>query len=64
MRYRLSARQVAPDKRREYANEFADVAKGRQKSWADDAFPQDKTTGRFLDPSKAQVLGHKGKPFD
>jgi FMN-dependent oxidoreductase (nitrilotriacetate monooxygenase family) len=37
--------------------------KGLWDSWADDAFPQDKSTGRFLDPSKVQVLGHKGKHF-
>lgn len=54
---------VARDARYELANEFADVVKGLWDSWADDAFPQDKATGRFLDPSKVQVLGHKGKYF-
>jgi alkanesulfonate monooxygenase SsuD/methylene tetrahydromethanopterin reductase-like flavin-dependent oxidoreductase (luciferase family) len=37
--------------------------KGLWDSWADDTFPQDKATGRFLDPAKVQVLGHKGKHF-
>ena len=49
--------------RYERANEFADVVKGLWDSWADDAFPQDKATGRFLDPAKVQVLGHKGRHF-
>ena len=54
---------VARDTRYERANEFADVVKGLWDSWADDAFPQDKATGRFLDPAKVHVLGHKGKHF-
>lgn len=43
---------VARDTRYERANEFADVVKGLWDSWADDAFPQDKADGRFLDPAK------------
>jgi alkanesulfonate monooxygenase len=54
---------VTRDTRYERANEFADVVKGLWDSWADDAFPQDKATGRFLDPAKVHVLGHKGKHF-
>ena len=54
---------VARDTRYERANEFADVVKGLWDSWADDAFPQDKASGRFLDPAKVQALGHTGKHF-
>jgi alkanesulfonate monooxygenase len=55
---------VARDTRYERANEFADIVKGLWDSWADDAFPQDKASGRFLDPSKVQALRHKGKHFE
>ncbi len=54
---------VARDTRYERANEFADIVKGLWDSWADDAFPQDKATGQFLEPSKAQAIGHQGKHF-
>jgi FMN-dependent oxidoreductase (nitrilotriacetate monooxygenase family) len=57
------AEHVARAVRYERANEFADVVKGLWDSWADDAFPQDKVSGRFLDPAGVQVLGHKGKHF-
>lgn len=39
------------------------MVKGLWDSWFDDAFPQDKASGRFLDPSKVQVLAHKGRHF-
>ncbi|MGE0700903.1 MAG: NtaA/DmoA family FMN-dependent monooxygenase [Hyphomicrobiaceae bacterium] len=58
------AEHVARSTRYERANEFADVVKGLWDSWADDAFPQDKFTGRFLDPGKVQLLGHKGQHFE
>ena len=45
------------------AREFAQVVKGLWDSWADDAFPQDKAAGKFLDPSKVHVLDHKGEYF-
>ena len=54
---------VAREARYERANEFACVVKGLWDSWGDDAFPQDKATGRFLDPAKVQLLGHKGHHF-
>lgn len=57
------AQHVDRDVRYERANEFADVVKGLWDSWADDAFVQDKASGRYLDPDKVQVLGHKGKHF-
>lgn len=49
--------------RYERAREFVDVCKGLWHSWADDAFPQDKATGQYLDPSKVHTLNHKGKFF-
>ncbi len=57
------AEHVARETRYERANEFADVVKGLWDSWADDAFPQDKASGRYLEPSKVQRLGHEGKHF-
>ena len=54
---------VARDARYERADEFADVVKGLWDSWTDDAFVQDKSSGRFLDPSRVQVLNHRGKHF-
>ena len=32
-------------------------------SWAEDAFLQDKVTGRYLDPAKVHTLNHVGKHF-
>ncbi|WP_207537945.1 LLM class flavin-dependent oxidoreductase [Sabulicella rubraurantiaca] len=49
--------------RYERAFEFAEIVKGLWDSWADDAFPQDKASGRFLDPSKVRALKHEGKNF-
>jgi FMN-dependent oxidoreductase (nitrilotriacetate monooxygenase family) len=57
------AEHVARERRYERANEFADVVKGLWDSWGDDAFPQDKASGRFLDPTRVDALGHKGKHF-
>ncbi len=54
---------VGRDIRYERANEFAEVVKGLWDSWADDAFVQDKATGRYLDPAKVQMLRHEGKHF-
>ena len=54
---------AARPERYERANEFADVVKGLWDSWDDDAFPQDKASGRFLDPSKVHVLGYAGQHF-
>jgi alkanesulfonate monooxygenase len=49
------------DSRYERAVEFVQVAKGLWDSWADDAFPQDKNTGQYLDPSRVHTLNHHGK---
>ena len=47
----------------ERATEFAEVVRGLWDSWGEDAFIQNKETGRFLDPSKVKLLNHKGKHF-
>jgi N-acetyl-S-(2-succino)cysteine monooxygenase len=49
--------------RYERAREFVEVCKGLWDSWAEDAFLQDKATGKYLDLSKVRVLNHKGKHF-
>ncbi|MBE9605658.1 LLM class flavin-dependent oxidoreductase [Acetobacteraceae bacterium H6797] len=49
--------------RYERADEFVTVCKGLWDSWAEDAFLEDKATGRFLDPAKVQRLDHVGKHF-
>jgi FMN-dependent oxidoreductase (nitrilotriacetate monooxygenase family) len=54
---------VARDDRYARAGEFAAVVKGLWDSWADDAFPQDKATGQFLDPAKVHALNHRGPHF-
>jgi FMN-dependent oxidoreductase (nitrilotriacetate monooxygenase family) len=45
------------------AHEFVDVVTGLWDSWADDAFLEDKATGRWADPAKVHVLNHVGKHF-
>lgn len=47
--------------RYERAAEFHDVVTGLWDSWADDAFVRDVDSGRFFDPAKLHVLGHKGE---
>jgi alkanesulfonate monooxygenase len=56
---------VYPDKADRYqrAREFVEVCKGLWDSWAPDAFPQDKATGRFLDAGKVRTLDHRGENF-
>jgi FMN-dependent oxidoreductase (nitrilotriacetate monooxygenase family) len=49
--------------RYERAEEFVDVVRGLWASYDAGAFPRDKTTGRYLDPSKLHTLNHKGKYF-
>ncbi|WP_454721347.1 MULTISPECIES: LLM class flavin-dependent oxidoreductase [Cupriavidus] len=49
--------------RYERAAEFADVVDGLWNSWEDDAFLRDKASGRYYDPTRRHVLGHKGKHF-
>lgn len=45
------------------AEEFYDVVTGLWDSWEDDAFIQDKASGRFVDTEKMHVLNHHGKHF-
>ncbi len=52
------------DERYERAREFVDVVRGLWDSWEEDAFPQDKSTGQFLDPDKVHLLNHRGKHFN
>lgn len=54
-----------PDRKERYARcmEFTEVVKGLWDSWAADAFPQNKVTGKFLDRTKVRELNHKGKYF-
>ena len=49
-----------PEVRYARAAEFAAVVKGLWESWEDDAFPRDRDSGLFADPSKLHILGHKG----
>lgn len=49
--------------RYERAEEFYDVVTGLWDSWEDDAFVQDKASGRWLDVEKMHVLDHHGKSF-
>ena len=46
------------------AHEFYDVVTGLWDSWADDAFVRDVGSGRYFDPAKLHVLGHKGEFLD
>ncbi len=45
------------------AREFMEVVTGLWDSWEDDAFLFDKASGRFFDPEKLHVLGHRGEHF-
>jgi len=54
----------AKDVRYARAEEFVQVCKGLWDSWADDAFPQDKSTGRYLDPTRVHTLNFKGEHLD
>lgn len=49
--------------RYERALEFVEVCKGLWDSWAEDAFLEDKATGRYLDISRVRELNHVGKHF-
>lgn len=54
---------VPKDLRYERAREFVDVVLGLWDSWGDDAFPQDKQSGRYLDADRVKALDHVGKHF-
>ncbi len=45
------------------AAEFVAVVQGLWDSYEDDAFPRDKASGVFLDPSKQHRLDHQGRYF-
>jgi FMN-dependent oxidoreductase (nitrilotriacetate monooxygenase family) len=45
------------------ALEHVRVVQGLWDSYEDDAFPRDKDTGVFFDPSRQHVLGHAGEHF-
>lgn len=45
------------------AQEFYEVVVDLWDSWADDAFPQNKATGQFLDPTRVREINHTGKHF-
>ncbi|MGW2397555.1 LLM class flavin-dependent oxidoreductase [Kitasatospora sp. NPDC001664] len=45
------------------AREFMEVVTGLWDSWEDDAFLYDKESGRFFDPEKLHILGHRGEHF-
>jgi FMN-dependent oxidoreductase (nitrilotriacetate monooxygenase family) len=51
------------DLRYERAQEFYDVVTGLWDSWEDDAIIRDRSTGKYIDPAKLHVLGHRGKHF-
>ncbi|MCI0753469.1 LLM class flavin-dependent oxidoreductase [Teichococcus vastitatis] len=57
------AQPVGREERYARAEEFVEVVRGLWDSWAEDAFVQDKASGRFLDPAKVRALDHAGRFF-
>jgi len=57
------AQPVGREQRYARAEEFIDVVRGLWDSWADNAFVQDKASGRFLDPARVRRLDHAGRHF-
>jgi FMN-dependent oxidoreductase (nitrilotriacetate monooxygenase family) len=51
------------EERYDRAEEFVEVVKDLWDSWAEDAFVQDKVSGRFLDPARVREINHEGKHF-
>ncbi|WP_375432572.1 LLM class flavin-dependent oxidoreductase [uncultured Friedmanniella sp.] len=45
------------------AREFVRVAQGLWDSYEDDAFPRDRATATFLDPTRQHALDHRGRFF-
>jgi FMN-dependent oxidoreductase (nitrilotriacetate monooxygenase family) len=45
------------------AEEFFDVVAGLWDSFDADAFPRDKASGQYLNPTKAHILNHRGEYF-
>jgi FMN-dependent oxidoreductase (nitrilotriacetate monooxygenase family) len=57
--------QLAPHATRyQRAGEFVDVVRKLWDSWDDDAFPQDRSRGVYLEGSKQHAVKHKGEFFD
>jgi FMN-dependent oxidoreductase (nitrilotriacetate monooxygenase family) len=54
---------AAHSDRYERGEEFADVVRGLWRSYDRDAFPRDKASGCYIDPTKVRVLNHTGKYF-
>jgi alkanesulfonate monooxygenase len=54
---------VARETRYDRARECLDVVRSLWDSWGEDAFVQDKATGRYLDPAKVRLTNHKGTHF-
>ena len=57
------AQPVGRAERYARAEEFIEVVRGLWDSWAEDAFVQDKASGRFLDASRVRRLDHAGPHF-
>lgn len=49
--------------RYERAREAVEVVFGLWDSWAEDAFPEDKAAGVYINPDRLHVLNHEGKHF-
>jgi len=45
------------------AQEFYEVVTALWDSWAEDAFPQDKEKGLYLDPARVRTIDHNGKYY-
>ncbi|PTQ74192.1 LLM class flavin-dependent oxidoreductase [Pseudomonas sp. GV071] len=54
---------LAHAERYQRAEEFLQVVTGLWDSWADDAFPLDKSSGAWLDVERMHVLNHRGPHF-
>lgn len=55
-----------PEREQRYRRgvEFVEVCKNLWDSWAEDAFPQDKATGKYLDADRVRKIDHHGEFFD
>ena len=59
----FSRTEVGREDRYARAEEFYEVVTALWDSWAPDAFPQDKATGRYLDPARVAPIDHAGTHF-
>jgi len=57
------AEHFGRETRYEMARECLDVVRALWDSWGEDAFVQDKATGRYLDPAKVRSVNHVGRYF-